>query len=185
MRETFYTSLKQGERGERLTESFFEQLKEMKVIRDWKRTDHWVFQHCGLDWETDYILYNKEGQTKGAEVKTLSGLYKGSPCATFVIESWKDNNFKVRPNWWTATTNGFLHIVVIVNERTGLIHFFSAPKLQRWIIENDPALTFCRNENQQNRNGRIVKVGWENKEAGHLFTIRKEEDKWERLTTED
>tara|TARA_R100001463_G_scaffold70451_1_gene124101 strand:+ start:2793 stop:3362 length:570 start_codon:yes stop_codon:yes gene_type:complete len=177
--KNFYTSLKQGDRGERRAEELFDHLKDRKQLLDWAKTPHYIYEHLGLDGENDYIFWNKNRSTTGLEVKTLSGASPtGYGYSTMVVEEWKDNRGTVRAGWWTATEAGHLNYIIFVNEHTNKLYWFKTVILKDYIQSKNLYKTSCRDGNVHNK-GQIVKIPWECEEAGWCLTFWKnEQDEW-------
>ena len=172
-------SYEDGDYGQNLCEDLFEHLKNKMNMLYWVKIPHEHYRDIGLDWERDYVFHLRNGSKHGVEVKSPEGKTQNFSYPTTVIETWKDNDQKRRPGWWRSQDANQLKYVFFVNRSNDNVCIFDSKMLQNWIKENvyipKPKVieTQCSNGNVADK-GWIVKVEWENKEAGWLSTYAKD-----------
>jgi hypothetical protein len=179
MTQNIEKSYQDGDYGQNLCEDLFNHLQNKMKMTRWVKTPHTMYSDIGLKWERDYVFHYKDGTNHGVEVKSPKGNTANFSYPTTVIETWKDDDQAIRPAWWRAQDANQLKYIFFVNRSKNTVHIFDSKKLQDWIKINvegpNPTVfeTKCLDGNEADK-GWIVKVEWENKNAGWIATYFKE-----------
>jgi len=176
---SFNKDEKIGQIGQKVVEEYFNFMKRKGAIKDWCETKHFIFQHLGLNYETDYVLWTRKGTTAGSEVKCLAGTkwvkkegkWSEQPLDTHCIEAWQDDAKTRRPGWIKAAKSNKLRWIFIYNRWQKKVYRYDAHIFYNKFLEAEPSLHLVRcKQKKQDNQGWIFLFNMEDKDWGFKDT---------------
>jgi hypothetical protein len=144
--ETFWDSLKIGERAERELAQIIK--TRMSGFRDIEKVD---YTKHGFDL---FLRFEKDGimRANAIEVKDLAGGY-----ATGVVEVWADDNKTRRPHWWKM---GNCDYIFFKDSSRNLWFMYDADKVIKF-LENYTGFMFRARNGNKDDSGWLAKFYWD------------------------